>query len=41
MARVSTITELEGDPFDLISDGGWVLVDADRGMLEITNKELR
>ena len=41
VARVPTVTGLDGDPSDLISDGDWVRVDADRGTVEITKKELR
>ena len=38
--RVPTVTGLDGDPADLISDGDWVRVDADRGTVEISKKEL-
>jgi hypothetical protein len=38
--RVPAITDLDGDPLALISTGDWVLVDADRGIVEIRKKEV-
>ena len=39
VARVPTVTDLDRDPSDLISDGDWVRVDADRGIVEITKRK--
>ena len=36
--RVPAMTDLENDPLSCISDGDWVKVDADRGVVEITQK---
>jgi predicted aconitase with swiveling domain len=36
VTRVPAITDLDGDPFELIHTGDWVRVDADRGLLTVT-----
>jgi predicted aconitase with swiveling domain len=36
VTHVPAITDLDGDPFELIHTGDWVRVDADRGLLTIT-----
>lgn len=36
--RVPSITELDRDPLDVIETGDWVLVDADRGVVEVTKR---
>ena len=36
VTHVPAITDLDGDPFQLIRTGDWVRVDADRGVLTIT-----
>lgn len=36
VTHVPAITDLDGDPFELIRTGDWVQVDADRGLLTIT-----
>jgi uncharacterized protein len=33
--NVPVVTDLDGDPFELIKTGDWVRVDGDRGMVEI------
>ncbi len=37
--RVPAVTDLDGDPFALIATGDWVMVDGDRGMVEIKKKQ--
>lgn len=39
--RVPSITELDRDPLDVIETGDWVLVDADRGVVEVTKRALQ
>jgi predicted aconitase with swiveling domain len=39
VTHVPAITDLDGDPFELIHTGDWVRVDADRGLLTITRQE--
>lgn len=36
VTHVPAITDLDGDPYELIRTGDWVRVDADRGLLTIT-----
>jgi predicted aconitase with swiveling domain len=36
VTHVPAITDLDGDPFELIRTGDWVQVDADRGLLTVT-----
>ncbi len=36
VTHVPAITDLDGDPFELIHTGDWVRVDADRGLLTVT-----
>ena len=36
VTHVPAVTDLDGDPFELIHTGDWVRVDADRGLLTIT-----
>jgi hypothetical protein len=38
VTHVPAITDLDGDPFDLIHTGDWVRVDADRGLLTINRQ---
>ena len=38
VTHVPAITDLDGDPFELIRTGDWVRVDADRGELTITRQ---
>ena len=38
VGRVPSITDLDGDPTEVISTGDWVKVDADRGLVEITKR---
>lgn len=33
--RIPAVTDLDGDPFALISTGDWVRVDGDRGLIEV------
>jgi len=37
-AKVPTITDLDGDPVELIDTGDWVRVDGDKGIVEVTKK---
>ena len=37
--NVPTMTDLDRDPAEVISNGDWVKVDADRGIVEVTLKE--
>ena len=39
--RVPSITDLDRDPLDVIETGDWVMVDADRGIVEIVKKTQR
>ena len=36
--RVPSITDLDHDPLDLIDTGDWVVVDADRGIVEVVKR---
>ena len=36
--RIPAVTDLDGDPLELIETGDWVKVDGDRGTVEITKK---
>ena len=36
--RVPAMTDLDRDPLDVIRNGDWVKVDADRGVVEITRR---
>jgi predicted aconitase with swiveling domain len=38
VTHVPAITDLDGDPFELIRTGDWVRVDADRGVLTVTRR---
>jgi hypothetical protein len=38
VTHVPAITDLDGDPFELIRTGDWVRVDADRGLLTVTRR---
>ena len=38
VTHVPAITDLDGDPFDVIRTGDWVRVDADRGLVTITRR---
>jgi hypothetical protein len=38
--RVPSVTDLDRDPLDVIETGDWVVVDGDKGIVEIT-KTLR
>ena len=38
VTHVPAITDLDGDPFQLIRTGDWVRVDADRGLLTVTRQ---
>jgi len=39
VSRVPTITDLDGDPFEVIETGDWIDVDADRGVVTVTKRE--
>jgi uncharacterized protein len=39
--RVPSVTDLDGDPLELIETGDWVRVDGDAGTVEITKKNQR
>jgi predicted aconitase with swiveling domain len=36
--RVPTITDLDGDPIEMIATGDWVKIDAEKGTVEIVKK---
>ena len=36
VTRVPAMTDLDRDPFEVIADGDWVVVDADAGVIEVT-----
>ena len=36
--RVPSITALDQDPLDVIETGDWVIVDADRGIVEVVKR---
>jgi hypothetical protein len=36
--RVPSVTELDRDPLDVIETGDWVVVDGDRGIVEVTKR---
>jgi predicted aconitase with swiveling domain len=36
--RVPTMTDLDGDPTEMIATGDWVRVDAEKGVVEISKK---
>jgi len=36
--RIPTLTDFDRDPLELIENGDWVKVDADKGLVEITKK---
>jgi len=36
--RVPSITDLDHDPLDIIDTGDWVVVDADRGIVEVVKR---
>jgi predicted aconitase with swiveling domain len=36
--RVPSVTDLDGDPLELIETGDWVVVDADRGCVEVRKR---
>jgi predicted aconitase with swiveling domain len=36
--RVPSVTDLDRDPLELIETGDWVIVDADRGIVEVVKK---
>ncbi len=36
VTRVPAVTDLDGDPFEVITTGDWVRVDGDRGVVEVT-----
>jgi predicted aconitase with swiveling domain len=36
VTHVPAVTDLDGDPFELIRTGDWVRVDADRGQVIVT-----
>ena len=38
VARVPAVTEFDRDPTEVIATGDWVVVDADRGRVEVTKK---
>ncbi|MDR3421272.1 MAG: DUF126 domain-containing protein [Xanthobacteraceae bacterium] len=38
VTRAPAITDLDQDPFAVIATGDWVLVDADRGVVEVTKR---
>jgi len=38
--RVPTVTDLDRDPLEIIQTGDWVVVDGDRGRVEITSRKL-
>lgn len=38
VTRVPTVTELDGDPFELIATGDLVRIDGDRGRIEILSR---
>jgi uncharacterized protein len=35
---VPSITDLDRDPLDVIETGDWVIVDADRGIVEVIKR---
>ena len=39
--RIPSMTNFDGNPLDLITTGDWVVVDADRGIVEIRKAALR
>lgn len=38
VTRVPAMTDLDGDPFEIIDTGDWVEVDADRGVITVTKR---
>lgn len=38
--RVPSVTDLDRDPLEIIQTGDWVVVDGDRGVVEITSRKL-
>lgn len=38
--RAPAVTDLDGDPFSVIETGDWVVVDADRGIVEIRKQSV-
>lgn len=38
VTRVPSLTDFDQDPFEVISDGDWVRVDADNGTVEVTKR---
>ena len=36
--RVPAMTDLDQDPIEIIKNGDWVKVDADRGIIEISRR---
>jgi hypothetical protein len=36
--RVPSVTDLDRDPLDVIETGDWVVVDGDRGIVEVRKK---
>ena len=36
--RVPSMTDLDQDPLEVIETGDWVIVDADRGIVEVVKK---
>lgn len=39
--RVPSVTDLDRDPLDVIQTGDWVIVDADRGIVEVVKRRSR
>jgi hypothetical protein len=37
--RVPSVTDFDRDPLDIIETGDWVIVDGDRGLVEVVKRE--
>ncbi|GHV39729.1 hypothetical protein AGMMS49546_12280 [Spirochaetia bacterium] len=40
LSKIPAVTELDQDPTEVISTGDWVKVDGDKGIVEVTRKQL-
>jgi hypothetical protein len=38
--RVSSVTDLDRDPLDVIETGDWVVVDGDQGLVEVQKRRI-
>lgn len=39
VSHAPTVTDIDGDPFEVIATGDWVRVDADRGIVEVVKAD--